>query len=483
MIIWGVDKSTGMWLDQVRVGEVGGNTLGLYGCCFGNQGLSILAHGYQGALHLWHNDQGEWKPGVIGGGHFGSVEDLIWDPLGEFIITVSTDQTSRLHAPWVTSKEETTWHEVSRPQVHGYDLSCIASLGRFRFASGAEEKIIRIFEAPRNFLENFARICQIDESQLALESGPQGASVPALGLSNKPVYEVDEQNKKMENKSQSDLYAENSFSPTHLEAPPTEETLLQNTLWPEIHKLYGHGYELFTLACDPQCKLMVSSARAQQAEHAAIFIWNLENQSQVGRLNAHTLTVTQMAFSPDGRRLVSISRDRTWAVHEKCQTGDVVTLRTIAKGSGGSRILWSCDWSPDSQYFVTGSRDKRVIVWTTSEESYSICGVPLECPDSVTAVAFCHKTFSNSTYIIAIGLDDGRICLYRWDPVSHENHWKLFVTLNQSEAHHRTVKRLRFRPLCGTAGSRKGPVNEDVVQLASCAADNMVKIFNVKLNL
>lgn len=57
MIIWGIDKTTGMWLDQVRVGEVGGNTLGLYGCCFGNQGLSILAHGYQGALHLWNSEQ------------------------------------------------------------------------------------------------------------------------------------------------------------------------------------------------------------------------------------------------------------------------------------------------------------------------------------------------------------------------------------------------------------------------------------------
>lgn len=52
-----MDKSTGMWLDQVRVGEVGGNTLGLYGCSFGNQGLSILAHGYQGALHLWNYEQ------------------------------------------------------------------------------------------------------------------------------------------------------------------------------------------------------------------------------------------------------------------------------------------------------------------------------------------------------------------------------------------------------------------------------------------
>ena len=57
MIVWGLDKSSGIWLDQVRVGEVGGNTLGLYGCCFGNQGQSILAHGYQGALHLWEDVQ------------------------------------------------------------------------------------------------------------------------------------------------------------------------------------------------------------------------------------------------------------------------------------------------------------------------------------------------------------------------------------------------------------------------------------------
>ena len=55
MTIWGVDPSSGIWYDQVRVGEIGGNTLGLYGCRFGNQGTSILAHGYQGALHLWHD--------------------------------------------------------------------------------------------------------------------------------------------------------------------------------------------------------------------------------------------------------------------------------------------------------------------------------------------------------------------------------------------------------------------------------------------
>ena len=39
---------------------------------------------------------------------------------------------------------------------------------------------------------------------------------------------------------------------------PTEEQLLQNTLWPETQKLYGHGYEIFSLASDPQGKILAS---------------------------------------------------------------------------------------------------------------------------------------------------------------------------------------------------------------------------------
>ena len=35
------------------MGEVGGNTLGLYGGVFGPDGKSIMAHGYQGAFHQW----------------------------------------------------------------------------------------------------------------------------------------------------------------------------------------------------------------------------------------------------------------------------------------------------------------------------------------------------------------------------------------------------------------------------------------------
>ena len=37
------------------------------------------------------------------------------------------------------------------------------------------------------------------------------------------------------------------------------EGQLQNTLWPEIHKLYGHSYEIFCIDSSPNGKLVASA--------------------------------------------------------------------------------------------------------------------------------------------------------------------------------------------------------------------------------
>lgn len=103
MILWAPDEESGVWLEQVRVGEVGGNTLGFYGCQFGENGSMIIAHAFHGAMHLWKQstvNPRQWAPEIVISGHFDGVQDLIWDPEGEFIITTSTDQTTRLFAPW-----------------------------------------------------------------------------------------------------------------------------------------------------------------------------------------------------------------------------------------------------------------------------------------------------------------------------------------------------------------------------------------------
>lgn len=45
-------------------------------------------------------------------------------------------------------------------------MQCIAMIGRFLFVSGADEKVLRVFAAPRNFIENFSKISNISVKNL-----------------------------------------------------------------------------------------------------------------------------------------------------------------------------------------------------------------------------------------------------------------------------------------------------------------------------
>lgn len=51
--------------------------------------------------------------------------------------------------------------------------------------------------------------------------------------------------------------------PTVFTEPPVEEQLAWHTLWPESHKLYGHGNELFSLCCNHAGTLVASSCKVR----------------------------------------------------------------------------------------------------------------------------------------------------------------------------------------------------------------------------
>lgn len=535
MIVWEPEQESGLWMEQMRVGDVGGNTLGLYGCQFSPCGRSIIAHGYQGGFIRWNLDigSGTWKAGTTVGGHFGAVQDLAWDPVGgEYLLSVSLDQTSRLFAPWLRHQVEfgehapqllqqrqqpPRWYEMARPQVHGYDVQCLALLGRYRFASGADEKVVRVFEAPSNFLDNFSRLCGHDrgvlirqrdaESVTTGSAVPEGASVPALGLSNKAVYQgkpaPDLYAERDLVPHEDEQYAEHSFRPLELTAPPTEDNLVQNTLWPEIQKLYGHGFEIFTLAASPDGKLLASACKATKGEYASILVWDTATWKPLFTLDGHSLTVSQMAFCHGGTRLLSVSRDRTWCVHEVVVNGSVKTMRKVAATDKHtalhSRIIWSCAWSHDDRCFATASRDKRIILWLHKQSSTEDDSMPyqshLDVPefaDAVTAVDFAPFLVAGGTrYLIAAGLESGHIALFTWMSGAGYQHCAEF---GKSLAHHLAVRRLAFRNCSGRAGVRSCAVACDnsgtnttdersLLQLASCSDDRAVKVYDLRIAL
>ncbi|CAG2109620.1 unnamed protein product [Medioppia subpectinata] len=424
MILWQSPEEHNLddlWIECLRVGEIGGNTLGFLGCASSTQFNLIVGHSFNGAFHIWRCVDNEWKPDIAISGHFDAVTDISWEPKGEYLLSCSADETTRLHAIWSSrSDDKISWHEMSRPQIHGYGIKCIAMIDRHTFVSGADEKVLRLFRATKCFAQSLKHISNVDISNDMDEKDvPHSATVPTLGLSNTAVYEPQQ--------------VDHEFKPTILEVPPTEESLLQNTLWPEIHKLYGHVFELFSVASNRSGTLIASASKASKAENADIILWDVKEAKLLSRLSSHQLTVTRIRFSSDDRYILSTSRDRTWSLFQRQDNGsDYCRIGFTDKKNGiHSRIIWDCALTPDCKHFVTVSRDKSAVFWTIdltnkcAQKStlgpVTAIGPPLSLLDSITTVDICDITV-NDNYLVAFGLENGFISFYYWNSQTFWSH-------------------------------------------------------------
>ncbi len=127
-----------------------------------------------------------------------------------------------------------------------------------------------------------------------------GAALPALGLSNKAVYDGggDEagSNAGVSSGMSGGDYSEGpDFAPCAAPSvalgPPLEEHLAQNTLWPEVQKLYGHGNDVHCLAAAHDGRYAASACVAKSSAVAEIWIWAVQGWRGVAQIPAHTLTV------------------------------------------------------------------------------------------------------------------------------------------------------------------------------------------------
>lgn len=499
MMIWQPEKTSGIWMNVVTVGELSHCALGFYGGHWSPDGHSILAHGYGGSFHLWRNiglDCDNWQPQNVPSGHHSVVSDIEWARSGKYLLSVSHDQTSRIFAPWRNGDsliDGVSWHEIARPQVHGHDINCVAIIqgkGNHRFVSGAEEKVARVFEAPLSFLKTLNCANSLDgDLQEDLEADVQilGANMSALGLSQKPIFlHASRETNPDRNGGEAGDTLETipDAVPVTLTEPPIEEKIAWHTLWPESHKLYGHGNELFTLCSDHEGKLVASSCKAQTSSVAEIWLWQVGSWKAVGRLQAHNLTVTQMEFSHDDSLLLSVSRDRQFSVFSIKGTGtDEFNSQLLARQEAHKRIIWTCSWNPFTHEFATGSRDKTVKIWAVEKTGSSVRNV-LTLPQfssSVTALSWLGLDRRTQNGLLAVGMESGLIELWAVTRPDEGNTAcpnltaSLVSKLDPFMCHASTVQRLSWR-------NREKSEACDSVQLASCGADHCVRVFQVKLS-
>ncbi|KIK97989.1 hypothetical protein PAXRUDRAFT_806166 [Paxillus rubicundulus Ve08.2h10] len=458
-----------IWINRQRFGDVGGQRLGGFvGGLWARttRGDEAMAWGWNGGWRRWRSIQttageaeiDQWMEFGAISGHNGPVRDLEWSPAGEYVISVGLDQTTRVHgailSPSPAADSVKVWHELARPQVHGYDLVGATWLGPWTFASVADEKVARIFEAPQGFVET-AKCLGVRDIMESNDDRPIGASVPPLGLSNKAISEG----------MLPPLPQLDSLRP---DRRPFEAELAATTLWPEIEKVFGHGYESITIASSNSHDLLATACRATSPQHAVVRVYSTSTYQPFGSpLEGHSLTVTRIAFSPDDNFIVTVSRDRTWRSFEKRNE----SYFPVAADKSHARIIWDCSWSREGDIFATASRDKTVKIWLPKAGSDRWPALAtLKFKEAATAVAFC--SLDPQKRLLAVGLETGEILIH-YNLRSAPEHWELVHSIGRGIAHIAQIHRLAWR-------STGDPSKE---HLASCSEDGTLKILIVQVDV
>ncbi|KAH9126107.1 hypothetical protein LEN26_009433 [Aphanomyces euteiches] len=435
MILWQLDESH-VWTPQTRVGDLGGTGL-LSSAAISSTELISLT--FNGQLHRWvvPQDQQHFEPRVGITGHTATVTDVVWSPLGDYVVSVSLDQTARAFS----NVHGATWIEISRAQVHGYDINCACFINERRFVSGADEKILRVFDVP----EGLSALLQGHTSTSGF------GTVPELSLTTKAVSDKQDD-------------AQDASQPA---IAFVGEQLNRLSVWPEVQKLYGHGNELLCVTSNHAKTRLASACKARDETSASIWIWNTSSHDiqPTQQLPGHASSVVQLAFSHDDKYLLSVSKDRHWCLYERQDDKDGL-YALACKQKAHKRIIWSCDWSPDDVFFVTGSRDDTLMLWTRSKDSsaWQPAAAPMIFSTAVTAVAFAkHKTVADG-YLLAIGLESGSLQVV--SVVQKDDSIETHV-LESQQIHGASITRLAWHPTSHLVATSSADSAISIVQVTT----------------
>ncbi|KIM57759.1 hypothetical protein SCLCIDRAFT_129798 [Scleroderma citrinum Foug A] len=377
------DKTIQLW-DALTGGQVGnplqGHTDEVFSVAFSPDGRHIVSGSRDKTIQLWDAQTG----GQVGNslqGHTDSILSVAFSPDGRHIVSGSGDKTIRL---W----DAQTGGLVGNPlQGHTDSVFSVAFSpeGRY-FVSGSGDQTIRFWDAQiigqvGNPLQGHTSSVL---STIRLWDAQTGGQV------GNPLQ------------GHIDSVLSVAFSPDgrHILSCSRDQTIqLRNAQTGDQvdNPLQGHSSSVFSVAFSPDGRYIVSGSGDQ-----TIRLWDAHTGVQLGNpLQGHTDSVWSVVFSPDGRHIVSCSEDKTvrlWDVqtggqmgkplHETLQPlGTQIDSQVLNPLEGHTSLVNSVAFSPDGRHIVSCSWNNTIQLWDA--QTGGLVGNPFQGhTDSVWSVAF-----------------------------------------------------------------------------------------------
>ncbi|HEY7358702.1 MAG TPA: TIR domain-containing protein [Ktedonobacterales bacterium] len=119
-----------------------------------------------------------------------------------------------------------------------------------------------------------------------------------------------------------------------------------------------HINDVNTVAWSPDGTRIASGSKDQTVQ-----IWDATTGEHLRTYFRHTKEVRSVAWSPDGTRIVSSSGGYFASGSDRIQIWNAATGQHIRTCNGQSGIIWVVAWSPDGTRIVSASSDNSVMMW------------------------------------------------------------------------------------------------------------------------
>jgi WD40 repeat protein/serine/threonine protein kinase len=334
-------------------------------------GTRLAAGDLAGGVKVW--DTATFNP-CLSLDHEGAIRDLAYSPDGSRLTSANAASVAIL---WDVATGRRLHKLLGRSVAFSPDGTRLAT-------AGGEDRTARVWDTATG--QELHKLVGHTQGVGHVAFSPDGARVASAGQDQTiRVWDAATGRELFTLRGHTGGVSGVAFSPdgTRLASASADEVKVWDaTAGQDVRLVRGHSQAVYTLAFSPDGTRLASTGGDYyfSGERGEVQIRDVATSQVVRTFRGHTAGVLGVAFSPDGKWVASSSgtwdeKKRAYVAGE-AKVWDLATGRVRHTFPDHSDMVWSVAFSPDGTRLATASRDKTIKLWdlTTGKPVATLLG-------------------------------------------------------------------------------------------------------------